>query len=307
MIVDGHALIYRAYHAFPPLTDSSGRLVNAVYGFSRILLTAISDFRPEYIAVAFDHKAPTKRAEVFADYKAHRPKMPDDLIPQIEIIKDVVDALNIPRYEQAGYEADDLIGTVSARLATEVNPTPTGELLTTIVTGDKDLLQLVDKDTHVFIPSRGKYGGDVEYNEIAVKEKLGVQPNQVVELKALMGDTSDNIPGVLGVGQKTAEKLVSTFGSLEKLYEAVEKGTHQELLKGKLLERLQKDRENAFLSRELATILRDIPVEFDLEHCRVSSYDKTKAVELFQQYDFSSLINLLPVDKFEQGVQDALF
>ncbi len=307
ILVDGHALIYRAYHAFPTLTNTAGQLVNAVYGFSRILLTAINDFGPEYIAVAFDHKAPTKRAETFVAYKAHRPKMPDDLVPQIDIIKEVIDVLNIPRFEQAGYEADDLIGTVAARLTVEKNPTQSGELLTTIVTGDKDMLQLVDDDTHVFIPGRGRFSQDIEYDEATVMDKLGIRPDQVVDFKALMGDPSDNIPGVKGVGKKTAQKLIQTFGTLDQLYAAVETDSQPEMLKGALLDKLKAEKDTAYLSRELATILRDIPLDFSLESCRVSEYDKTKVVELFKNHDFNSLIRLLPNDKFEQGVQDALF
>ena len=307
VLVDGHAVIYRAYHAFPPLTNPEGMLVNAVYGFSRILLAAISQFEPRYIAVAFDHKAPTKRAEAFEAYKANRPAMPDDLQPQVGVIKDIVKALSIPQFEEAGYEADDLIGTVAARLSAECNPTDSGELLTTIVTGDKDLLQLVDQDTHVFIPGRGRFSRDIEYDIQTVEEKMGVRPDQIVDLKALMGDSSDNIPGVKGVGSKTAVKLIQEFENLDKLYEAVEADGRPDILKGALLTKLQSGKELAYLSRQLAKIDNDVPVDFELERCSVTDYDKTKVVELFKAHDFNSLISLLPQDRFEQGVQDALF
>ncbi len=307
VLVDGHALIYRAYHAFPPLTNPEGKLVNAVYGFSRILLTAINQFEPRYIAVTFDHKDPTNRSVSYEAYKANRPEMPDDLKPQIEFIKEIVEALNIPQFEKAGYEADDLIGTVAARLSDEKNPTDQGELLTTIVTGDKDMLQLVDQDTHVFIPGRGRFSRDIEYDETVVKEKVGVRPDQIVDLKALMGDSSDNIPGIKGIGKKTATKLIQEFETLDLLFEAVDRDERKDLLKGALLERLKTGKDMAYVSQLLAKIERDVNVEFELERCTVTDYDKTKVIELFKSHDFNSLITLLPQDRFEQGVQDALF
>lgn len=319
MIVDGHALIYRAYHAFPSLTDPTGRLVNAVYGFSRILLTAIRDLKPEYITVAFDHKGPTKRAsELYKEYKAQRPEMPDDLKPQIELVKQVVDALNIPRFEQEGFEADDLIGTVS-RLVSAGNGVLTGVeapngVKTIVVTGDKDLFQLVDERVHVWLPARGKGRIDEEVDEAGVMRILGIEPHQVPDLKSLMGDTSDNIPGVKGVGPKTAAMLIDRYHTLEGVYEAVEKVVDQDtaILKAagfspKLLERLITDRDMAFLSKKLATIDREVAVDFTLAPCRVTAYDKHKTMELFHQLDFKSLQYLLPKDEFELGVQKALF
>lgn len=308
MIVDGHGVIYRAYHAFPPLTSPEGMLVNAVYGFARILLTAIDQYSPEYIAVAFDHKKPTLRAQEYAEYKAHRPKMPDDLRAQIDIVKEVVTALNIPQFELEGYEADDLIGTVTQRVIGEHR----NDVMNLIVTGDKDLLQLVDDDTHVWMPARGKFVADKEYDSAGVKEKMGVEPKQIPDLKALMGDTSDNIPGVQGVGPKTAAQLITTFGSLEKVYERVtelqaDPAQKDSLIKGGLFDKLVKDVENAALSKKLATIERNVPIEFKLEPCLVSDYDKTIVIDLFTKLDFKSLIPLLPEDAFEAGVQDALF
>lgn len=308
MIVDGHGIIYRAYHAFPPLAAPDGTLVNAVYGFTRILLTAIDEYRPEYITVAFDHKKPTLRSQEYKEYKAHRPQMPDDLRPQIGLVKEVVTALNIPQFELEGYEADDLIGTVTRQVAAEKD----GDLLNIVVTGDKDLLQLVDETTHVWMPARGKYGGNTEYDARAVVEKMGVTPAQIVDLKALMGDTSDNIPGVKGIGPKTAGNLIAQFKSVDGIYTRVaelQQDTTQKdpLIKGAVLENLIHDKENAYLSRKLATIDRNVPVTFRLQPCKVSDYDKTVTVELFERLDFKSLIPLLPDDQFEAGVQDALF
>lgn len=301
ILIDGHALIYRAYHAFPGLTSPKGILVNAVYGFSRILLTVIRDFQPEYIAVAFDHKGKTKREDDFAEYKAHRPEMPDDLKPQIEIIKQVVDALNIPRFEVEGYEADDLIGTIACHLA-ELKEQQVG---VTIVTGDKDLLQLVRPGIDVYMPSRMKGQGDINYQRQQVFDKLGVYPEQVVDLKALMGDASDNIPGVKGIGKKTAATLIQTFQSLDQLYAAIENESSG--LKGAVLQKLIDGKESAYMSQKLATILCDIPIDFKLEDCRVTNYDKHAVASLFEELDFKSLKQLLPKDEFENSVQGALF
>lgn len=308
MIVDGHGLIYRAYHAFPPLTAPDGLMVNAVYGFARILLTAIDEYSPEFIAVAFDHKKPTLRSQEYKEYKAHRPKMPDDLRAQIDLVKEVVTTLNIPQFELEGYEADDLIGTVTREVAQDEKLA----VENLVVTGDKDLLQLVDDHTHVWIPARGKYGGNTEYDDPKVIEKMGVTPAQIPDLKSLMGDSSDNIPGVKGVGPKTAVNLITKYFSLEKVYERVEElqqnPTEKDpLIKGALFENLVLDRENALLSKRLATIDRNVPIEFKLDPCRVCDYDKTKAVALFDRLDFKSLVPLLPDDNFESGVQDALF
>jgi DNA polymerase-1 len=283
-------------------------MVNAVYGFARILLTAIDEYDPTYIAVAFDHKKPTLRSQEYAEYKAHRPKMPDDLRAQIDLVKEVVTTLNIPQFELEGYEADDLIGTVTRLVATD----PALEVMNLVVTGDKDLLQLVDEGTHVWIPARGKFGGNVEYGAAEVVTKMGVKPLQIPDLKALMGDSSDNIPGVKGVGPKTAATLITKYETLEKVYDRVSylqvNPTEKDpQIKGALFENLVGDKENAFLSKRLATIDRNVPIEFTLEPCRVCDYDKSKAVELFERMDFKSLIPLLPDDNFDAGIQDALF
>ncbi len=181
-----------------------------------------------------------------------------------------------------------------------------------IVTGDKDLLQLVDEHTHAWLPARGKFASDREYDNAGVQEKMGVTPLQIPDLKALMGDASDNIPGVKGVGAKTAATLVNTFGSLEALYERVralqnDATLKDPVIKGALYEKLSVDEDNAYLSKKLATIDRAVPIEFALEPCRVCDYDKTQAIALFNSLDFKSLIPLLPTDSFESGVQDALF
>lgn len=303
LLVDAHALIYRAYYAIPNLTDPEGNLVNAVYGFSKMVLGAISYFEPEYAAVCFDHPKPTFRHKKFDGYKAQRAKMPDDLIPQIQIIKDVVSALGIPKFEVEGFEADDLIGTVNCKVE-EMDR----QLLTVIVTGDQDAFQLVDNDTHIWMPARGKQKGDIEYDSTLVEKKLGITPKQVIDLKALMGDNSDNIPGVKGVGPKTAAALIQEFGTIEKIYEFLDKNPEgNNLIKGALLPKLIGGKDSAFMSKDLATIECKAPIDFDLENCRVTTYDKNKVIEIFKTLNFKSLINFLPKDAFETSVQEALF
>jgi len=311
LLFDGHAVIYRAYFGLPPLSDSQGRMVNAVFGFSKILLSALHEFDPEYLAVTFDHPKPTFRHQQFEDYKADRPTMPDDLQPQIPIVKEIVSVLRIPQFEMEGYEADDLIGTLSYQLdhcPERLNVDQ--DILTIIVTGDKDMFQLVDDNTHVWLPGRGK-NSDLEYDSVQVKKKMGVDPSQIVDMKALMGDASDNIPGIKGIGAKTAAKLLQEYSSLEDLYRKVDQinsGAQQNnLLKGSLLKKLKEGKESAILSQQLAQIMKNAPIEVDLPTCRVEGYDKTKAIELLKSLDFNSLISYLPSDQFETDVQQALF
>lgn len=303
LLVDAHALIYRAYYAMPDLTDPEGHLVNAVFGFSKMLLNAITYFDPEYAAVCFDHPKPTFRHKKFDGYKAQRAKMPDDLIPQIQIVKDVVSALGIPKFEIEGFEADDLIGTVNCKVEDMDR-----QLLTIIVTGDQDSFQLVDNDTHIWMPARGKQKGDIEYDAALVEKKLGIKPIQVIDLKALMGDNSDNIPGIKGIGPKTAVTLVKRFNTVEKIYEFLKEHPEgDETIKGALLQKLLNGEESALMSKDLATIECGAPIDFDLENCRVTAYDKNKVIEIFQSLGFKSLISTLPKDAFETSVQEALF
>lgn len=312
LLIDGHAVIYRAFYALPKLTDPKGRVVNAVYGFTRILLAAINEFEPKYLAVTFDHRKPTFRHKEFKDYKAQRPEMPDDLKPQIPLVKEIVTVLNIPQFEIEGYEADDLIGTLSYKLDHNPKELKADEnLLSIVVTGDKDLLQLVDDNTHVWLPGRGKKG-DLEYDRAQVKADLNIYPEQVVDMKALMGDSSDNIPGIKGIGKKTAASLINEFGSLDNIFQAVAKieakqADQSGLLKGAVLEKLRTGKESAYLSQMLAKIELDVPLKINLPQCQVESYDKAKVVELFKQYDFNSLIGQLPGDQLETDIQEALF
>ena len=308
VLIDSHALIYRAYHAFPDLTTPDGRLVNAVYGFSRSVLTAIRDLQPTYIAATFDSKEKTKRASEYAAYKATRVAMPADLISQIGLVKEVITTLNIPQFSEPGIEADDLLGTIT-RLIEAEHP----DVRAIIVTGDKDMFQLVSEQTHVWLPGRGKGSLDTEYDADAVQKKMGVPISQIIDLKALMGDASDNIPGVKGVGPKTARKLLERYHSLAGVYQRVNElttgqpPTADEVLVGAMLSKISADRAMAFLSQQLATIDRSVPLDFALEPCRVSHYNKESASALFEKLSFKSLKSLLPKDEFELGIQKALF
>lgn len=305
ILIDGHALVFRAFHAFPPLTTTDGELVNAVYGFSRILLKVIKDLEPHYIAVAFDMAKPTFRHTSFAGYKAQRKETPSELLSQLGRVKEVVEALNIPIFGIEGYEADDVIGTIATKMGSK-------DCKVIIVTGDRDAYQLVrDGVVTVYMPPR-KNDEAREYGSEDVVDAMGVNPDQIIDYKALAGDASDNIPGVSGIGPKTAVQLLNAFGSLEGIYEALKepaKLTPEQklILKEKTVEKLVNDYENAMLSQKLATIDTNVPLDFKIDDCLVSGYEKKKVVDLFLKLGFKSLVQALPEDEFEQGVQDALF
>jgi len=282
VIIDGHALIHRAYHAIPPLTTKKGELVNAVYGFSMILLNVIRDLAPKYIAVAFDLPGKTKRHEEFEAYKANRSAAPDDLVNQFSLVHEVVEAFNIPIFTAEGYEADDVIGTL-------VHKTPKG-IESIIVTGDMDELQLVDKHTKVYTMRRG-FTDTMIYDEQAVIDKYGLTPAQFVDFKALKGDPSDNIPGVSGVGEKTASGLISEFGSLDNIYNNLSK------IKPKIAEKLEKEKEIAYLSQKLSRIETNLDLNLKIDSCFIHDYDKNKVFELFQELGFKSLLSRLPKQK----------
>jgi len=213
VLIDGHAMVFRAFYAFPTsLTTPKGELINAVYGFTSILLTIIKELHPEYLAVTFDLDKPTFRHQEFVGYKAQRPEVDVQLTDQLGRVREVVRSMNLPIFEVEGFEADDVIGTLAVQ-ATRHSP---GKLETVIVTGDKDALQLVnDGKVLVYVPARGKIPAKI-YDEAVVEERLGVKPNQVTDLKALMGDSSDNIKGVAGIGPKTAAEMIKKFGRVKK-------------------------------------------------------------------------------------------
>ncbi|MFN3761768.1 MAG: DNA polymerase I, partial [Anaerolineae bacterium] len=283
VLIDGHALAYRAFHALPleGFATRDGEPTNATYGFTSTLLHILQELRPDYIAVCFD-AGHSGRDEIYPDYKAHRDRMPDEMRVQMERIRQIVQAFGIPIFEVPGVEADDLMGAL-ARQAAEQG------LETVIVTGDKDLLQLVAPGVKVFLAGRRLSDGAV-YDEEAVRARYGgLSPAQLRDFKALVGDKSDNIPGVSGVGEKTATELLRKYGSLEEIYRHLD-----EVTPPRYREALEKNRDAAFLSQQLATIRTDLPVRLNLEECTVRHYDRARVTELFRRLEFRSLLDRLP-------------
>ncbi len=279
-LLDGMALAYRAYFAFinRPLINSKGMNTSAIYGFTTTLMRILDDEKPEHIAVVFDTKEPTFRHEMFKEYKATREKMPEDMSSQLGLLKDVVRAFNVPVIEQPGYEADDVIGTLAKRAEKE-------KVVTYMVTGDKDFMQLITPYVKILRPGKG--GEDPEVvDEKGVLEKFGVEPEKVTDVLGLIGDKSDNVPGVPGIGEKTAIPLIQQYGSIEDLYENVgkipQKGVREKLINNKEL---------AFLSKRLVTIHTDVPVAIDFHQLKANSPDTSALAKLFGELEFRSLAN----------------
>lgn len=282
MIIDGHAMIHRAYHAVPEtLATKKGEIINAIFGFTSLLIKALNDIKPDYIAVAFDLPSPTFRHQQFAPYKAHRPTLPENMRPQFGRIREVVEAFGIPIYEKDGFEADDVLGTLS-RQATELN------VDTIILTGDMDTLQLVNAHVRVMAAKRG-ITEVTEYGVEEVKQRFGVTPEHIPDYKGLVGDTSDNIPGVKGVGEKTAKKLLAIYdGDIEKIF------AHVDSLEPKEQRLLRNKEEEARQSKFLATIVCDVPIQLDLEACRVGQVNHERTLALFRELEFRTLIDKIP-------------
>jgi len=299
ILIDGNSLLHRAYHAFPPtLTTSKGELINAVYGFSTMLLTILEKLGPTHVVVAWDVKGPTFRKIEYVEYKANRGPMDEDLATQIERTKEVVSVLNIPQFGIEGYEGDDVIGTL-ARLATDEKKEKDTQVV--IVTADRDALQLIkEKQIVVYLPLQNKASQAVVFDEDRIVETYGFKPKYIVDLKSLMGDSSDNIPGVKGIGKVTATKLIQDFGSLEGVYKNIEsekisKRVRQMLIDGKKM---------AEQSYKLAEINKEAPLKINWEDCLLSNYDKNKAINLFKELNFNSLLLRLPKDSWEKETEE---
>ena len=284
LLFDGHALVHRAFHALPPLSlTKTGEPTGAVYGFASMLLKVLNDFKPSHWAVAFDSAAPTFRHLEFEAYKAQRPRAPDELVAQFKRVHELAQAFNIPIYEVAGYEADDILGAL-CRQASEDG------IASIIVTGDTDTFQLVSARTQVLIPRPGRpFSDTMLYDTEAVRKRYDLEPGQIPDLKGLKGDPSDNIPGVPGIGEKTTVKLIHQFGSVEAIYQRIE-----EVDQPKIREVLRANEHLARQSKKLATIVTDVPITLDLSQCQVSSYDRERVVKLFRELEFSSLLPKLP-------------
>ena len=280
MLIDGHALAYRAYHALPPLTSPSGEPTNATLGFANMLLKAIEDYAPDYVVATFD-PARTFRHEEYAEYKATRAATPDDLRAQFGRIRQLTETLGIPVYVVDGFEADDLLGTLSLEASQQ-------GLRTIIVTGDSDTFQLIDDNVSILTPQR-TFGSVQLYTPERIKERYDLEPEQLVDLKALTGDSSDNIPGVRGVGAKTAARLMAAYGSLEAIYEHLD-----EVAPARFRNALEKGRDEAELSKHLITIVRDVDIDLDLESGRWGSFDRDQVMDLLRKLGFRTLANRIP-------------
>ncbi|OIP78592.1 MAG: hypothetical protein AUK17_01970 [Parcubacteria group bacterium CG2_30_44_18] len=283
VLIDGNALVHRAYHALPKLTTKKGELVNAVYGFISILLKVLNDLKPDYVAATFDLAGPTFRHEEFKDYKATRVRAPQELYDQLSRVKQVLTALNVPIYEQQGFEADDVIGTLARQASEEKKE----DVETIIVTGDLDTLQLVNEKVKVYTLKKG-INDTILYDEKAVRGRYGLSPEQMPDFKGLKGDPSDNIPGVPGVGDKTAADLLKEYDTIENLYENVG------LLPQKIGDKLEEYKEQAAFSKYLATIKTDVPVKLDLPKCELHDYNFENVKRLLEELEFFSLLKRLP-------------
>ncbi|HPN66983.1 MAG TPA: 5'-3' exonuclease H3TH domain-containing protein, partial [Candidatus Omnitrophota bacterium] len=273
-LIDGNSFCYRAFYAIRALSNSKGQPTNAIYGFITMINKIIKDEKPGYLAIAFDLKGPTFRHKKFEQYKIHRKPMPEELVDQMPIIKDVVRAYNIPVFELQGYEADDILATLTKSAVAagyEVY----------IVTGDKDMLQLVGPNVKVY----NVHKEGLIYDKDAVKERYGVPPEGIVDLIALMGDASDNIPGVTGIGEVTAKKLMEDFGSLDKVIAGADK-IKSEALRRKITEH----KEQALMSKDLATVDSEVPIDVDLEKLRLAEPDREKLYGIYSELEFRSLL-----------------
>jgi DNA polymerase-1 len=291
IIIDSNSVIHRAYHALPSLTTKEGELVNAVYGFLLVFFKAIKDFQPDFIAACFDSPGPTFRHKKFKEYKAKRPPAPEELYQQIPRVKEVLKSFNVPIFEKEGFEADDIIGTIA-------DLTPKKQILpgieNIIISGDLDVLQIVSPETKVYALRKG-VKDIVLYDEKLVREKFqGLKPKQLLDFKALRGDPSDNIPGVTGIGEKTAIGLLLEFNSLENLYREIEENSEKaKKIKVRIKEALLKYKEQAFISKDLAILQKNVPVDFKLENCRWGEFNKAKPIKILKKFEFHSLLKRL--------------
>ncbi|MDZ4209877.1 MAG: 5'-3' exonuclease H3TH domain-containing protein [Candidatus Curtissbacteria bacterium] len=298
LLIDGNSLLHRAYHALPPLTDRNGEMANAVFGFSNMLLKAISEMKPTYIACTFDTAAPTFRHIEFEKYKAQRKAPPPDLYPQLPKVKKVLDAFGIPYFEKEGYEADDILATITSRAVNSsqltdhskkqkktVNRQPS-TVNVIILSGDRDVLQLVDGNIKVQMP-----GWNINqvslYGAREVKEKFGLEPHQMVDYKSLIGDPSDNIPGIAGIGPKTASTLLQKYHTLENLFDHISE--QPESIRAKL----EKDKDIALAAKRLVELDRDVDLKFEIGNLKFDP-DWNKVRAEYEDLGFKSIVSKLP-------------
>ncbi|MCX5686710.1 MAG: DNA polymerase I, partial [Candidatus Omnitrophica bacterium] len=287
-LIDGNSFCYRAYYAIRPLSNSKGQPTNAIYGFLTMLGKIIKDNKPDMLAVAFDLKGPTFRHKKYEEYKVHRKPMPDDLVSQIPYIKKLVEANNIPIYEMEGYEADDVLATIAKKAEAH-------DIETFIVTGDKDALQLVN--SHIKVLSTHKEG--LVYDAKAVEEAYGVKPERMIDIMSLMGDATDNIPGVKGIGEKTAVELIGEFGSLENLLKNTDKIKSESRRK-----MLEDNKDMAIMSKELAVLDAEVPIKVNFKELELKAPNETKLLELYKDLEFKSMLkDLTPKEKLDSSYE----
>jgi DNA polymerase-1 len=287
VILDSNSIIHRAFHALPPLKTKNGEVVNAVYGFLLVLFKLLKELKPKYFVACFDVPEPTFRKKAFEEYKAHRKKAPDELYAQIPMVKEVLKGFNVPVFEKAGYEGDDLIGT----LCSSSTKGKKDGVKNIVVSGDMDNLQLIDENTFVYYLNKGVKNGAI-YDIKAIEEKYeGLTPGQLIDLKGLRGDASDNIPGVKGIGEKTALMLIKEFGTIDNLYKNIDEAKISSSVKEKLIN----GKDKAILSRDLAEIRKDVPIEISMKDCEWGGYDEGEVVSILQEFGFNSLVkNIVP-------------
>lgn len=294
VIFDGNAIMYRAFHALPPLTSKSGQQINALYGLISMLINIVENLKPTHIIFTFDEKERTFRQDLLPTYQSQRPETPSELIPQFQMARDFLKSVNIPVYSKSGYEADDVIGTITAKTNME----------TIIVTGDRDILQLVDDANNIklFMPIAGLSNGKI-FAEKETIERLGVTPSQIPDYKALVGDPSDNYFGITGIGPKTANALLADYKTLSAIYE------HINNIPERLKQKLINGKESAYLSYKLATIVRDVPFEFNIDDANKWDLISENVLKSFEKYGFKTLTARIKslAQKIEDEKQGSLF
>lgn len=289
LIIDANSLIHRAYHALPPLTTKSGQLVNAVYGFVTIFLKVMREHDPAFVAVCFDMPGGTFRDDIYKDYKAGREEKPQEFYDQFDLIKEFLDAFNVAVFEKQGFEADDLIGTLASDVVQDNHP----HIINVVLSGDKDMLQLVNETTEVEIVKKG-VSETATYTPSRMEAEFGYSADMVVDYKGLRGDSSDNIPGVPGIGEKTATMLLTEYGSLDDIYTYIDTHGEEGTLKPGVYKKLVENKEDAYMSKELATIIRDVKLKYSEEDLAVEAVDYERVVALVQELGFKSLLNKIP-------------
>lgn len=297
LIIDGYAVLHRAYHALPPMRNKEGKMTNAIYGFISMLIKLVTELSPTHLIITFDRAEKTLRKQKFAAYQGKRAEVDDGLSVQFGFAREMAKALKIPSYELVGYESDDLIGTISEELK---NEKAVDQIV--IITGDRDILQLINEKTKVYMPILGLSNGKL-FGESETIERMGVLPNQIVEYKSLVGDPSDNYPGVPGVGPKTAIGLIEEYKTLDNIYKNLDK------IAPKIQAKLIQNKDSAYLSHELAKIYTDVKIDFKIEDSTVWDVDGESALAFYEKMGFKTLVDRVKKlgKKLDEDKQATLF